>query len=116
MAALSCPVGSAYAAALARYSIEMRLHVPRIYDNSLSLGRRRYQTQRLVGEVCLKSDGTGEPEVVSMSLRNKTHRIGGASVTYDCRVDGVRWHMVGDNRTGVFKVASVKLDLDAEPS
>lgn len=98
------------------YAFRMTLHVPRVYDNAQSTGYRKYQTQRLEGELRLTRVKGHEPEVGVIGLRNRTHKVGGACVTYETTVDGVVWHVIGNNWTGKFNVPSMKFEIDADPS
>ncbi len=98
------------------YDVSMTLHVPVIVDNSLSLGKRVYRTQRLKGRMEVRHDGESEPEVSFTYLYNRSHRVNGRNVTYDVYVDRVLWHAVGSNRTGVFKKSSITLSIEATPS
>ncbi len=101
---------------VARYAVTMTLYVPRVYDNAASLGRRVYKHQRIVGTaVVSRVEGEIEPNV-SFSLVNKSHKVNGKSVDYDCEVLLARWHVVGDNRTDVFRRASVEIEMEAVPS
>lgn len=93
------------------YDVTMRLRVPRVYDNSNSLGYRKYQTQKLVGTLTVSEGGEA-----SMSLVNKTHKVNGVRVSYLCFADSAEWHLVGNNRTGKFNKTSVNLHLEALPS
>ena len=104
-------------AATAVYDLTMWLKVPRVYDNANSRGKRKYQAQKIVGTLYVETDCETEPTFCVSGLRNKTHKVGGACVTYTTTVEGTPfWHAVGSNATGKFKTASVRIDLDAEPS
>lgn len=99
-----------------RYAVTMTLHVPRVYDNTQSLGRRVYRTQRLTGvAVVSRADGEVEPDV-AICLTNRSHKVGGKYVDYECDVWSTRWHVIGDNRTDLFRKASIALELEATPS
>lgn len=98
------------------YDLSMTLRVPAIVDNSQSLGKRVYKVQHLKGSLTVKTT-EGEPEVSVTGLWNKSHRMSnGKYVTYSTVVEGVGWHVVGDNRKGVFKKPSVFLSMEATPS
>ena len=103
------------------YTFRMTLHVPRIHDNSLSLGYRRYQTQLFKGElqVSYKEDGTVETKV--LNLVNRTHKINNNRITYVCHdwpYDDNSGYVVGigSNRTKKFSQAGVKFGFVADPS
>jgi len=97
------------------YDVWLSLHVPAIVDNSQSLGKRVYRTQRLRGTMTVK-DGAWEPTVTFTALENRSHRVSGEYVSYDVETDNVGWHAIGDNRTGRFRKASVFLSIEATPS
>lgn len=103
------------------YSLTMRLKVPRIYDNMQSLGYRRYQPQRFVGELSLVYRSTGDVDVQVNGLTNRTHRINGKFITYECS----EWPYedfqnmavaVGSNRTLKFKQGGIDIAFVADPS
>lgn len=112
------------------YKIKMKVGVPRIYDNTKSLGYRKYQWQLLEGEMHVTYDAQADgecylesPKIEIKNLINKTHKINCRNITYKCGVnnDGelegpyTRVNVIGNNRTDVFKTASVVFYLDAEP-
>lgn len=100
----------------------MSLLVPRIYDNNQSLGSRKYQQQRVAGEMWMQYDSDGTlVNVLFTNMVNKTHRLlNGKLLTYPTtQLDELvypRFNAIGSNRTGKFKVASVCFYLVAEPS
>jgi hypothetical protein len=101
---------------IVRYAVAMTLHVPRVYDNTQSLGRRVYRTQRLTGVAVVSHvDDEVEPDV-TLCLTNRAHKVDGKCVDYECDVWSARWHVIGDNRTDVFRKASIALELEATPS
>ena len=112
---------AAEAVAADDYAFAMRLKVPRVYDNAGSRGRRKYQTQRVAGVMSLLYGEGGELVGVEFSgMVNKTHRTSsGARVTYPrTRLDDSVWprfNVIGSNRTGKFKTASLCFYLAAEP-
>lgn len=97
------------------YRFRASVKVPRVYDNAQSLGYRKYQTQRLEG-ILRVTPGKGLEPKVELALTNRTHKVGGSPVTYETDVGGALWHVVGSNKTGVFKTPSVKFSVDANPS
>ena len=103
------------------YKMTMRLRVPRIYDNMQSLGYRRYQPQRFVGELSLIYRSTGDVDVQVNGLTNRTHRINGKFITYECS----EWPYgdfqnmaiaVGNNRTLKFNQGGIDVAFVADPS
>ena len=114
--------GKAKVAATDVYDLKMTLHVPRIYDNNKSLGKRKYQTQRVQGQMLMQYDCRGELlDVKFTNMVNKTHKLSnGKRLTYP-RVqlgDAVlpRFNAIGSNKTGKFTTASICFFLVAEPS
>ena len=109
-------------AAVDVYDFTMSLRIPRIYNNERSLGSRKYQRQRIVGEMRICYDATGSlVKVLFANMVNKTHRLSsGALLTYpNTRLDTLiypRFNAIGSNKTGKFDVASVCFYLAAEPS
>lgn len=99
-----------------RYAVTMSLYVPRVYDNTASLGKRVYKHQRIVGTaVVSRVEGEIEPDI-AFELVNRSHKVNGRCVDYDCEVSLARWHVVGDNRTDKFRRASVAIEMEAVPS
>lgn len=98
------------------YDFVMKVDTPRIYDNTQSLGYRKYQKQTIKGYLIISYLDDGTTTVSIESLANKTQ----TSITYSCTVGGdgypTRVYLVGNNKTDVFKTASVAFSLDAEPS
>lgn len=116
LALMLCPL--ALFARTTYYDLAMTLKVPVIVDNTQSLGKRVYKTQKIRGRVAVVHDERGgEPEVVFLELVNKSHRLSnGQYVTYDVSVERVGWHAVGDNGRNVFRKPSVFLTIEATPS
>lgn len=105
------------------YKLTMRLRVPRVYNNTQSLGYRKMQYQTIVGYVIVDKDVTkaeeytGEPEMSVFRVYNKTHKVNNANVTYgDADATDVMWRYIGSNKTGVFKNTNIKFSLDLNPS
>ncbi len=99
------------------YDFKATLHVPRVYDNMKSLGYRKYARQVIVGEMLVEySPESMEPSISFRDLVNKSHKVGGKFVTYpQTEVSAVRWHSIGNNRTGVFNIPSVSFNADLWP-
>jgi hypothetical protein len=103
------------------YQFKMNLKVPRIYNNSQSLGYRKYQPQTLKGELQFIYRDDGKIQVRVKGLYNKTHKISGRNVTYTCYewpyddnlIDVVA---VGNNRTGKFEQGGASFAFVADPS
>lgn len=110
------------------YKVTMHLHVPRVYNNTQSLGYRKPQRQVIIGYVSVDKDMaaqpdeegnvSGEPEIYAYSFYNRTHKVAGSQVTYadQSLADDVMWRYIGNNKTGVFKRTCIKFSLDLNPS
>lgn len=103
------------------YTFTMSLHIPKIYNNTSSLGYRKYQTQKIVGQMQLCYDADGSlVDVQFYNLVNKTHKLSnGKNVTYKTVLDSVvypRFTAIGNNKSGKFKTATVAFAIAAEPS
>lgn len=100
------------------WKIRMSLQVPRVYDNTESLGYRKYQQQSVWGTFAIVNREGKEPEVMFLALSNRTHKVAKKCVTYETIVfdDDTLWHGIGNNLTGVFATRSVMLNIQAEPS
>ena len=104
------------------YKFTMRVYVPRIYDNTASLGYRKYKQQTVNGTLRLTYEsGTVRPTITVTNLVNRSHKINGCNITYTTTVDSgdyvyPRINVIGNNRTGVFKTGSIVFHVDANPS
>ena len=103
------------------YDFRMRVKVPRIYDNTASLGKRKWQTQLITGQMLVNYDTDDiAPVITFKNCVNLTHKINKKNVTYLCEqgYDEVvrRWVVMGNNKTGVFKDGSCFFFADFEPS
>ena len=110
------------AAIVDEYKFTMRVYVPRIYDNTASLGYRKYKQQTVNGTLRLTYEsGTVRPTITVTNLVNRSHKINGCNITYTTTVDSgdyvyPRINVIGNNRTGVFKTGSIVFHIDANPS
>lgn len=112
---------TAQIAAVDTYTVKMRLKVPRIYNNTQSLGSRKYQSQLVVGKMQLMYTKDGRlADVRFMQFVNKTHKMSnGKNVIYNTDLAEnfyPRFNAIGSNKTGKFKTASVCFSIAAEPS
>lgn len=103
------------------YKFKMTLQVPRIYDNSQSLGSRKYQKQRIRGKMHITYDtgSDGQPTITFSDLRNLKHKVNGASVTYTATEDEAvqrKVNVIGDNLAQKFHTPSVCFGEIFEPS
>ena len=101
------------------YKLTMNLKVPRVYNNTQSLGYRKNQSQKILAYVYVYKDTLedGEPVIQIDGCYNRTHKVAGSNVTYkDTQADGVMWRYIGSNKTGVFKNTNIKFSLDLDPS
>lgn len=103
------------------YSFTMRLNVPRVFNNMESLGYRKYQPQTLKGELLFIYAGPGETVVKVKGLYNKTHKVNGKPVTYECwdwpyDDNQVLVVGIGSNKTLKFTQGGAAFSFVAEPS
>lgn len=104
------------------YKLIMYVYVPRIYDNNMSLGYRKYQRQKITGylQIAYPNDGS-RPTILVEELINQTHKLStGTKVSYKCRIDQnmmyPRVNLIGNNKTDKFNTAAINFYLDAEPN
>lgn len=111
------------------YDFRMSVQTPRIYNNTESLGYRKYQSQTIKGHMCisyspkvLDDDYSKRPIIWFLDLTNQTHKINGAKIGYSCEVDTygdmgpmTRVNVIGDNKKNEFNTASVCFYMDAMP-
>lgn len=110
------------------YDFRMSVQTPRIYNNTESLGYRKYQNQTVKGHLCISyspkvlEEDYSRPIVWFADLTNQTHKINGAKIGYLCEVDNAgdygpmsRVNVIGDNKKNTFTTASVCFYLDAMP-
>ena len=120
--ALTSIVSSIKAEVVDVYDFKMSLKIPRIYNNSSSLGYRKYQIQTIKGYLIFSYRNRNSIPLISVcSLYNKTHKINGNSITYECEVDNEgdyfypRISYVGNNRLNKFTIPNICFYLIAEP-
>lgn len=113
------------------YDFTATVQVPRVYDNSESMGYRKNQTQTLRGKMVILygenpslESGWNRPAVSFLWLTNQTHKINNRKIGYSCTVnndgcslDGpmTRVNAIGDNKRDVFTTPDIVFYLDAEP-
>ena len=111
-----------YVASMDEYQLKMKLNVPRIYNNTQSLGYRKYQRQLVISKVYFLYAKDGSLlDVQFENTYNKTHKMtNGKNVTYKASLAynfiWPRFNALGNNRTGKFKTASICFNLAADPS
>lgn len=103
------------------YRFKMVLNVPRIYDNMQSKGYRKYQKQTIQGELKFIYDDETGSKVEVYGLENKTHKISGRRITYECSEYPYDDNMflsvgLGSNRTLKFNQSGVRFSFVADPS
>lgn len=98
-----------------KFRLTLSLNVPRVYNNTYSLGYRKYQKQQLSGNLSIiwKS---GQPTICVDDIVNLTHKISGKAISYDCEVTYSHLNAIGDNKSEKFTKATVSFDIEAEPS
>lgn len=104
------------------YKFTLTLKVPRIYNNTESLGYRKYQSQKLEGRLYItwKDELVTRPQITVSNLVNKTHLINDNRIRYYVEVDDYfilpRLNVIGNNKTDKFKTSSIVFYMDANPS
>lgn len=103
------------------YRFKMVLNVPRIYDNMQSKGYRKYQKQTIQGELKFIYDDENGSKVEVYGLENKTHKISGRRITYECSEYPYDDNMflsvgLGSNKTLKFNQSGVRFSFVADPS
>ena len=106
--------------AMDTYTLTLHLRVPQVFANTTSQGYRKYQVQRIKGDMNIiwMSDGTFSFEFDK--LVNNTFKVGGSKVTYT-GFEGremvyPRFNWIGNNRTDSFQTACLSFYLELEPS
>ena len=69
------------------YDLVLQLKVPQVFDNSTSLGERKFVTQRISGTLTIGWLKDGSKEIFVDGLRNASFKVGGKNVTYVGAVD-----------------------------
>ena len=103
------------------YSFKMNLKVPRIYNNGESLGYRKLEPQKLVGELQFIYNDDGSVNVKVNKLENRTHKENGVPILYTCYDFPYENHNplvvgIGSNKTGKFKQGGAEFAFQADPS
>lgn len=102
------------------YKLKMRLKVPRVYNNTQSLGYRKPQSQLLEGYLLVTyKDEDSRPSFAISNLYNKTHKINGVCVKYTTYISEStfpRLNVIGDNKTEKFSRPTMVLGIEADPS
>lgn len=104
-----------------KYAITMNVWIPRVYDNMNSLGYRKYERQRIKGNLQLEYDSDGNmSNVSSIVLTNFTHRMSdGSYVTYEGYLNDSMpciFVAIGSNKSNIFRTTSICFSIVAEPS
>ena len=103
------------------FELKMKVRVPRVYDNTHSLGYRKYQWQTIVGPMKLVwKDGQDTPDVEFGTLTNKTHKLSNKkNINYSVMLDEntmySRFNAVGSNMKHQFKTAAINFAIIADP-
>lgn len=103
------------------YTFKMALNVPRIYDNMESRGYRKYQRQSIQGNLYIVYEDDQQVDIYVDNLVNKTHKINGERITYECYrdEDEYTYPMVtalGNNKTMKFTQSGMLFNFIADPS
>ena len=102
------------------YTITLILRVPQVKDNTTSNGYRKYQNQRIKGNMYVKWMSDGTYQLDFGNLENHTFKVGGYRVRYkgyeDSNVVYPRFNYIGSNKTDKFKTPCLCFYLELEPS
>lgn len=102
------------------YSFCLNLRVPQVLVNTKSLGYRKYQIQRIKGDMYIKWLDDGSFAIEFGNLKNSRFKVNGAYVTYkgyeDKEVVYTRYNYIGSNKTDAFKTPCLCFYLELEPS
>ena len=105
------------------YNLTMQLKVPQVVENTQSLGKRLYRTQKITGNLLVHYDIDQESvEMIELTnLTNHSFKVGGKKVTYKALPDFESmvpciWNAIGSNKTLVFNKSSVCFSAELEPS
>ena len=96
------------------------LRIPKVIDNTGSMGKRKYVTQKLRGEMVVRWSAEGLEGIEFRNMVNRSHKIGGVPITYQCEVGDYtvekRFVWVGNNKTSEFKTPALTAYVQAIPS
>lgn len=86
-----------------------------------SMGYRKLQLQRIVGDLQITYGDDGSTKVQVKNLENRTHKINGIPISYVCYDYPYDHHSplvvaIGSNRTGKFKTGGIEFAFQADPS
>lgn len=103
------------------YTLKMSINTPRVYNNSGSLGYRKYRKDNLVGELHFSYDAEGmeKAKISVVGLQNISYAINGTTVKYNVELDSMvtpRVNLIGSNLTNIFKTPSVSFAVVCDPS
>ena len=102
------------------YSFNLRLKVPQVFNNTTSLGYRKYQAQTIKGDMYVKWLSDGSYAIQFSNLANNKFKVSGTYVTYkgyeDRNVVYTRYNYIGSNSTESFKTPCLCFFLELEPS
>ena len=103
------------------YDFKMLIQVPRIYDNTHSLGQRKWQAQLICGQMLVNYDTCSlAPRITFVNCVNRSHKIGNKYVTYlceeGCEETERRWVVMGNNYTRTFTQGSCYFHAEFNPS
>ena len=111
---------SASVVAVDVYSFNLRLKVPQVFDNTKSMGYRKYQSQAIRGDMYIKWLSNGTFEIQFSNLVNNKFKVNRTYVTYkgyeDRNIVYTRYNYIGSNSTESFKTPCICFYLELEPS
>lgn len=102
------------------YDLKLTLKVPQVFDNSKSIGYRKYQTQNIKGKMYIVWLNNGSYRLLFENLENQQFKVGGQKVTYngteDRNVVYTRYNYIGSNKKNTFTTPTLCFFLELEPN
>lgn len=106
--------------AMDTYGLTLSLKVPQVLSNTTSQGYRKYQNQKIKGNMNIIWMSDDSFRIEFDNLVNKTFYVSGGKVTYQGIVDRevvyTRFNWIGSNLTDSFKTPCLGFYLELEPS
>lgn len=101
------------------YDVKMKLNIPRVVDNTQSLGYRKYQAQLISGQMFMTYGDYGVEKVCFSKFINYTHKVNDIYVTYQVVMDEDSLHnfsWCGDNSKQEFFAPNFNMTIEMTPS
>lgn len=101
------------------YDMKIQAYMPRVYDNTASVGYRKYQRQIITGQMYVTYDESDKISLRFSQFTNKTYKINGSPVTYEVFMNSESLHnfsWCGNNKTGKFTRPNCNFTIEMVPS